>query len=150
MSTQWLAVQSFQHSQDLLTAINTLSMHIKLKLAGIPDKGRVESAERAQEKLGFFFKELEMVMKELQHGEAKPMLGVDLRLRQLARNFIEAKRNRNKFRSPLFRDTISNVLQLLASDRGEDRRSVVKCLEELRTLLEEHVHTDAAQILGEI
>ncbi len=150
MSTQWLAVQSFQHSQDLLAAINTLSMHIKLGLIGISDKDREATSGSAREKLASFLKELEAVVKELQRGEAKPMLGVDLRLRQLARNFIEAKRNRERFESPLFQNTITHALELLTSDKKEDQRSLVKCLEELRTLLEEHVHTDATQILGEI
>lgn len=149
MSTQWLAVQSFQHSQDLLTAINTLSIHIKLGLAGIPDEGRAESAKQARENLTSFLKELEQVVQKAEQGETKPVLGADPRLRQLAKSFIEARRNWRRFHSLLFRNTFSHVQQLLNSDKEEDLRSLLQCLKELRMLLEEHVHTDVVQLLGE-
>jgi hypothetical protein len=31
MAAQWLAVQRFRHVQELLTAINALSIHLKLR-----------------------------------------------------------------------------------------------------------------------
>ena len=150
MKAQWLAVQSFHHSQDLLDAINTLSIYIKLWLAGIPDEGRGGAAERARETLASFLKELQTVVQEAGQIEAKPVMGADPRLRQLAKSFMEAKRDRHRFRSVLFRNTLPHVEQLLCSDTEEDRRSLLQCLQELRVLLEEHIHVDAARILGEI
>jgi len=40
--------------------------------------------------------------------------------------------------------------QLLNSDRREDRTAILESLEELRVLLEEHMHVDAERVLGEI
>jgi len=150
MSTQWLAYQSFHRSYDILAAINTLSIHIKLMMVGKQDIGRNEAAEHARETLSSFFKRLETVVHDAEQGETKPILGTDPRLRQLARSFIEAKHNWRRYRSELFRNTITHVQQLLWSSEGKDRESLIHCLEELRVIIEQHVHADAVQILGEI
>ena len=55
MSTHWLAIQSFQQSQELLSAINTFSIHHKLTYKGYLDTNRKESAEQATEILAAFF-----------------------------------------------------------------------------------------------
>jgi hypothetical protein len=149
MSIQWLAVKSFQHSQDLLAAINTLSIHLKLESAGRADSEHAAQAEEAKGVLGSFLKMLEPVIADAERGEAKPVLGADPRLRQLAKSFVSAKRNRHRFHSALFRETFSRVQQLLDSPKKEDREQLLECLGELRVLIEEHVHTDAEQVLGE-
>ena len=56
MSTHWLDIQSFQQSQELLSAINTLSIHRKLTDKGYLDIRKKESAEQAIETLVAFFK----------------------------------------------------------------------------------------------
>ncbi len=151
MSTpQWLAIQSFQQSQDLLSAINTLSIHIKLQLANIPDEKRTEAAKGAQEILASFLEGLDTLVKEAEQGETKPLVGTDSRLRQLAKSYITARHDRHQFRSLLFRSSPSDMLKLLHSNAKEAQQSLLQCLEELRVLLEEHIHIDARRILGEI
>jgi hypothetical protein len=150
MSTEWLAVQSFQHSQAVLGAINTLSIHLKLNLAGIPDQERAEEATQARETLTSFLKELETVVDELEREDTRPVVGADPRLRQLGESFIEAKRDGRRFRSALFGENLSDVRQLLQSDQAEDQQRLLKSLEELRVLVEEHIHDEAMQLLGEI
>ena len=148
METEWLAIQSFQHSQNLLSAINTLSIHTKLELAGILDEGRVAAAERARETIVSFLAELQEMAQEAEKG--KTILGVDPRRRQLVESFIAAKHNPRRFRSALFQDTSTRVQKLLRSNSEEDSEFLLECLKELRILLEDHIHTDAVQILGEI
>lgn len=149
MSIQWLAVKSFQHSQDLLAAINTLSIHLKLEAAGKTDSEHTGQANQARDVLGSFLKMLEPVIADAERGESKPVLGADPRLRQLAKSFVSAKRNRHRFHSALFRDTFTRVQHLLDSPNKEDRQQLLECLAELRVLIEEHVHTDAEQVLRE-
>lgn len=149
MSIQWLAVKSFQHSQDLLAAINTLSIHLKLEGVGNADGAREAQASHAREVLGTFLVMLEPVVVDAERGESKPVLGADPRLRQLAKSFVSAKRNRHRFRSALFGDTFTRVRQLLDSPKKEDRQPLLECLRELRVLIEEHVQTDAERVLGE-
>jgi hypothetical protein len=145
VTTEWLAIQSFQYSQNLLSAINTLSIHTKLYLAGIPDEERAEAADRARETLASFLEELEPMVQEEEKGNV--VLGIDPRRHQLVKSFIFA-RNRNRFHSILFQGKSSRVQELLRSDERKDLRSLLPCLEELRVLLEEHIRADAMQILG--
>ena len=158
MSTQWLAIQSFQHSQDLLNAINTLSIHIKLRLAGIADNRRAKAAAKAKQTLISFLKSFESIVRDSEEAKGRPVLGVDPRLRELARSFSAAKNDRQRFRSILFTKTILEVLALLKVVGTKDEKerlpifgkALVESLSELRALIEEHVHKDTAQILGEI
>lgn len=149
MSVQWLAVQSFQHSQDLLTAINALSIHLKLEREGVNDAARQARAAEARNTLRAFFAELEPVINEVEDDDAGPVFGADPRLRELARSFVTARRNRHRFRSALFRDTFNQVRQLLDSRKPEDQELLLECLNELRVLVEEHIHTDTELVLGE-
>lgn len=150
MRAQWLTVQSFQHGQDLLSAINALSMHLKLTEEGVSDERRAKEAEEARGKLASFLDELEKLVGESDRGKASPVLGKDPRTRQLAESFMEARRERARFRSVLFRDDIPRARRLLYSDAEEDREPLLRCLQELRLLVQEHVQADATQIMGQV
>ena len=150
MSTRWLAAQSFQHSQDLVTAINIVSIHLKLRLAGIPDADRIPAAQRARETLASFFQQLDSLVQAARQGEMGPTLGVSPRLRQLVKNFIAAQRDHHRFQSALFQKTPSEMQRLLASDTEEDQHALIECLKEMRTLLEEHVWADTSQLMREL
>ena len=147
MSTQWLAIQSFQQSQGLLAAINTSSIHLKLKLAGVNDEKRMGAVAEAKETLSSFLKTLDKVVNEVEQLKARPLTGVDPRLRQLAKNFVAAKQRGWQFHSDLFSKSPAQVAELLQATRKEDQKALIESLGELRTLLEEHIHSDAAQIL---
>ena len=150
MSIQWLAVQSFQHNQDLLAAINKLSIHLRLQLEGDEDDERAREANEARKMLSSFFGELETLVNDTERGEEVPVLGANPRLRQLARSFVAAKRNRRRYSSPLFRNGAGGFQQVLHLDTKEDRQALLESLEEFRVLIEEHMHVDAERVLGEI
>src|SRR2546428_660527 len=73
MKAHWLVVQSFQQSQDLLDAINTLSIHTKLELAGVRDEQRADPAEDARRKIDNFLKELKRHV-EAELNEGRPVV----------------------------------------------------------------------------
>lgn len=150
MSVQWLAVQSFQKNQDLLAAINKLSIHLRLQLERNEDAERAGEANKAREMLSSFFRGLEILVNDTERGEEVPVLGANPRLRELARRFVRAKRNRRRFRSSLFRNGAGCFQQLLHSNTKEDRQALLESLEELRVLVEEHMHVDAERVLGDI
>ena len=150
MSTQWMVIQSFQHSQDILAAINALSIHTKIRLTGNPDREREKAVAHARETLNTFLKEMDPIVRKVEEEGAKPVLGVDTRLRQLARGFAAARKDRWRFKSELFRNDFMRTQELLYSEEEEDLKVLLHSLQELRTLLEEHVNTDATQLLGEI
>ena len=150
MSTQWLNIQSFQHSQNLLSAINTLSIHLKLQLSGEPDEKRQKAAAKARENLLLFLKELDKVVQKMEAKGMKPVLGIDARIRELAKNFINAKRDRHRFQSALSQGSPAEIQELIRSDKREDKQTLLAVLHELRVLLEEHVHVDTTRLLGEV
>ena len=47
INSQWRAVQSFQENQNLISAINTLSIYIKLEMAGRSDMNRAKAIPAA-------------------------------------------------------------------------------------------------------
>lgn len=150
MKAQWLTVQSFQEGQELLAAINTLSIHLKLTAQGASDEERAEAARESIDKLDGFLKELERLVGEPDRNEVRPALGTNPRTRQLAESFVEARRDRQRFRSVLFREDIPRARQLLYSNDEEDREPLLRCLKELRTLVQEHVQADASQMMGQV
>jgi hypothetical protein len=149
MTADWLTFQSFQRSQEVLKAINTLSTHLKLMLNGIADKERSQAASQSIETLRAFLDELEAAARQADRTEPAPMLGVDPRLQQLVHSYLAARR-RHRFRSRLFTEPISDIKALLTSSDRDDREALVKCLAELRVLVEEHMDDDVSQILGAI
>ena len=75
MSTHWLDIQSFQQSQEILSAINTLSIHRKLTDRGYPDTNRKAAAEQARKTLVAFFEKLDKIVQDIEYGHRKPVLG---------------------------------------------------------------------------
>lgn len=148
MSTHWLAIQSFQQSQEILSAINTLSIHRKLTEKGYLDTNRKEAAEQATAILIAFFRKLDKIVQNIEDGHRKPIMGVDARLRHLAENYVQTKRAQSH--SAFLELPLSQVTDLFYSESPEDRGKVLAVLAAFRELLEEHVGVDARQLLGDI
>jgi len=149
MTADWLTFQSFQRSQKILKAINTLSTYLKLMLNGIADEEFSQAANQSIGMLQAFLDELEAAARQADRTELAPMLGVDPRLRQLVHSYLVARRH-HRFRSCLFTEPIGDIKALLTSNARQDQEALVKCLAELRVLVEEHMHDDINQILGAI
>ncbi len=149
MENQWLSIQSFLHDQELLEAINTLSIHTKLTLAGDSDEERIAKVSKAEAVLNDFLKSFDTIISQNETQDDRPILGVNSRLRQLVDAFISARKDNMRFQSQLFTESPANVLKLLKSKKETDKEALVHCLKELRILIEEHVHIDTTQVLGE-
>lgn len=150
MSVRWLSFQSFQHSQELISAINTLLIHLKLKELGVPDEARDEKAKQAHDKILAFLESFEKIVSDVESGAAKPTLGTDIGFRQLAKSFVKATNNRRRFQSILFQNKITKFKDSLAEGKDDDQQIWIESLEELRLLVEEHLYDDMEQVLGEV
>ena len=146
MNSQWRAVQSFQENQNLISAINTLSIHIKLEMAGHSDLDRAKTVPKAKEELCDFLSELDSQVKCVE-VEKKSLLGVDPRRRKFVKHLIAAK-NEYRIQSPFLQQKLSVVKPLLDSDTETDKQEILLLLEELRMLLEEHIGSDVEQLFG--
>ena len=148
MTPKERAIQSFQKNQNLISAINTLSIHIKLKMARHPDLNKAEVIPGAREKLCAFLTELNSQVQRAE-VENKPLLGVDPRRRQFVRHLIAAKHNA-RISSPFLLNKLEVSRQLLHSDAESDKQAILLFLEELRMLLEEHIAGDTEILIGRI
>lgn len=149
MSTEWLSARSFEQDQELISAINTLCIHLKIRLRGLPDDGRAEAAATARGKLVLFLDALERITAEAAQSEMGPLLGRDARQRQFAKSFLSERRRLGK-RKRLSQRSPQQIRNLLGSSDADEQRLLVAYLEELRMLLERHIHADTVRILGEI
>ena len=136
------------HLYRILTCCNvsTLSIHIKLEMAGHFDLNRAESVPKAKEELCDFLTELDSQVKCVE-VEKKPLLGVDPRRRKFVKHLIAAK-NEYRLRSPFLQEKLPVVQQLLHSDAETDKQATLLLLEELRMLIEEHIGSDIDQLFG--
>jgi len=152
MSTQWLSLQSFQQGQELLEAINNVSIHAKLQRNSIvPSNGeRAKTVQQSREKIKGFLQALAPLVEQAGENDDRPLLGIDLRRRQLVSSFLKAIGNPRQFHSALFRKSISEAIRLLESDAETDQHQLIDCLADLRVLIEEHTNHDTVRILGEI
>lgn len=148
MSSEWTTYQSFQQGQELLDAVNTLSIHLKLDEEELEDE---ESLEKARKRIESFLSDLQEHAAQDEEGEGL-ILGTGPRLRQFAQRFAEAQHEPRRFQSPLMSGEIDHVRRLLQKNvlTEEGSRELVSSLDELKALLEEHVDTDASRLFGEI
>lgn len=151
MHTDWSTYESFQRGQALLGAINTLVLHLALQ----PDHEQKMPSDKAVsesvDKLDVFLTDLAQHVSD--HERSEPILGIDSRQRQLAERVVEARQRPNQFHSPLVTVGVDKVQALLHADwdaSAEVREQLMDSLEDLRAIVEEHLHTDASKLLGEI
>lgn len=147
MTSDWSVIQSFQHNQDVLRAINTLSIFLKLKQKGGKVDAREQSAREAKHTLSDFLDQLEAATIQNNQKQMAMPLGVSPRLQQLAQGYLAACQH-HRFHSQLFKGSIGAIKPMLSSEDSKDQRLLIECLAELRVLVEEHIQADESQVLG--
>ena len=84
----WLVSQSLERSLDIISAINRVSIHSKLRLAGMEDTTAPEEIREAREALTSFLGTLSELIEKAEGSEDKIAFGADPRLSTLARKFL--------------------------------------------------------------
>ncbi len=148
MSNTWLAAESFERGQRLIQAVNTLAISVKLALAGVHDPERTTGAEHAREELRTFLGDFAGWLAEAERTPARVVAGIDPRMHQLVMAFA-SQRRRLPLRSVLYRLPMQHVRALLDAQTPEEMQQLLECLQELRAVLEDHLHADVVGLLGE-
>ena len=143
----WLAAASFERTDELVGAINTLSIHAKLALAGVEEAPDGERVRQARTALIAFLDALAAVVREVESDRDGALVGADPRLGALAARYLAA-RGRWPQRAEFYALSFDELRDLVRSERREDLPAVVSCLRGLRALLEQHAHEDVTGILG--
>lgn len=146
MSQEWLNIQSFFTDQELIGAINDLSIFLKQEAAGVRDAERAGRAKQARRVLKDFLKRLVDVEAT---GGQEPLLGVDARFQNLADAFAAARQDSTRFHSVLMHDGPDRILPLLDAGASEQRVALLESLNELRRVIQQHQRADATAIFEE-
>ncbi len=149
MNNDWLAASSFERTHEIVSAINTLSIHAKLALAGVDDSVDAGRVQEARARLTEFLDRFSPVLREAEGSHDSTVVGADPRLGELAIRFLSARR-RWPQRSALFETPIARVRELVQSERHDDLPTLISCLEGLRLLVEQNAHADVVGILGDL
>jgi hypothetical protein len=145
MKDKWLAAQSFQQTQALISAINTLALGIKYEQAGLTTDEAAK--QRARDELSLFLDEMSSVVEKIEHDENQPVIGVSPYLRHLAESFVEPSFS-HFYHSP-FHSSPSDIKAKLGATTPEEKAELVDELHTLRVILESQAQEDTKSVLGD-
>ena len=148
MTSDWVAAANFEQTHEVLSAINTLSIHTKLATAGVDDPTPTSEVERARVRLLNFVDRLEAILQDARRDGDGTVVGADPLLGDLALQFLSgtaAGARASPEELPLH--TLSDLLR---SGSPEDMRQLVPLLTELRALIEERTYNDVTDVLGDL
>lgn len=146
MSEDWLSAESFERANDLISAVNTLSIHTKL---GGVEPALEKLVAGARQKLAGFIDRLAVTAGQVESNSQAPLPGADPRWGLLARSFASARQSR-LLGDDFAAMSAADIKTLLFSTDPADRLLRLDCLRMLRRLLEENVAQDTVGILGDL
>ncbi|GGA92385.1 hypothetical protein [Puia dinghuensis] len=150
MESKGLNITSFYQNQTILDAINNLLLHYKLK-GKVSDTGiSLDTLANAKELVLAFGDRLAPLVQKVEQHDEEPLVGTDIRLRNFAKSFVEAKGKKGRYSSSLFESNLSTLRSLLQDGSKSNPAEIINALSELRLLFEEQVSNDSKSIVGDI
>ena len=149
MSDAWQLAESFERTRRLISAINIVSVHTKLALAGIPDPQPEEQVANAIANIRAFLEKLADDVSHYENNSTSPVTGATVRSNRLAKRFA-LSRTQAPESSPLYARSLPEFIPFLGSSKRKDRTALVAGLTTLRNLLEQHHHADSSEMLGKL
>jgi hypothetical protein len=149
MKSDWMTASSFSRTREVISAINTISIHAKLISAGKEYPHNFENLNQAREKLCTFLSEFGRLIDRGISDHDGIIIGSDPRFSELAKMFIEEKRHLPQ-KSTLFKLPAEKLIHLVRSNNPEEMTELISCLRDLRNILDQHSHSDVVGVLGEI
>jgi hypothetical protein len=148
VNNDWLTASSFERVSEITSAINTLSINAKLRLACLKDPADPAQVGRAKIRLVAFLGELQKLIDSVGKQQGEVIVGADPRLGELTIQYL-AEQRRLPPRAELFTLSLPQLVVLIESDSDDDLSKRVECLESLRSILEQHAHADVAGMFGD-
>jgi hypothetical protein len=149
MSDAWQLAESFERTRQLIAAINVISVHTKLLLAGLPDSQSDDEIKRANELLRSFLDKLAGDLTQFDRDVNSAVTGGTRRSNLLAKSFALARQQAPES-SPIYATPIREFIPLLNSPERADQVDLISGLHTLRNLLEQHHHADSSEMLGNL
>jgi hypothetical protein len=143
MKSDWLAASSFERTHEVISAINTLSIHAKLTLADISDPTDATDLETARQRLSSFLERLQGLVDGAKQSRGGAVVGADPELGELAIRYLHDVQSQGKQSNSRVLP-ISAIAKLLHSEQRQDLQTLIDYLSDLRILLEQYSHNDLA------
>ncbi len=148
MKTDWLEASSLERMHQLVAAINTLSIHAKLLLAGRADPAQPDDIDVARQHLLGFLNRFSALIRDANRSRDGAVVGADPQLAGLAANYIDLSRQATPD-SPLLTIPLDQASEMVMSERDQDLVQLVPFLRELRSLIQQQPQADATELLGD-
>lgn len=149
MSDAWQLAESFERTRHLIAAINTISVHTKLSLAGVPDPQKKDDIDNARSLLRNFLEKLAGDLSQFDRDVNSSVTGATARANLLAKRFANS-RNQAPESSPIYTTPLPRFIPLLESESAVDKAILISGLQTLRNLLEQLHHADSSEMLGNL
>lgn len=149
MRSKWLITSNFERMQDLISAVNTVSIHAKLSMAEIEDPTDQTRIHQAREHLLSFLDRFQTLIEDAEHRQNGTVIGADPQLGDLTLRYLDQKR-RLPGDSPLFAVSFDRLRELIRTENLQNLPELISCLKELRSLLEQHAYVDIVDLIGEM
>ena len=147
MTNKWLSANNFERCQRLVAAINTISIHEKLRRTRVDDESRLDEVAEAKACLLDFISSFSEIVRDAEEKPERLVDGVDPRTGDLARRFMSIKMQQPRT-SELATVSLDELPGLVTSGDDADRRRLLNYLRDLRNLLEDHGHSDVVDLIG--
>lgn len=144
MTAKWLALRSLRRNQQLLRAINILSLHLQLMIEGHKSDVQPPALAAARSQLVEFLDRLELGIQQAKESEIGVIYGADPRFQAFVESYLDAQKNGST--SPLTNE-LALVRRFIDSDESKDQESLLAYLTHLRVLVEEQINHDTVQAL---
>jgi hypothetical protein len=145
----WLVSQSLERSLSVISAINRVSIDLKLRLAGMPDTGTAGDVDASRELVIEFLKALSELIERAAASEDRIAFGADPRLSTLVRRFLEDSAQGGAV-IPYSAEELKEMKTLLEKGDAADYPVLARELAHLRSVLELHSQADAAIVFNEV
>ena len=148
MNNEWLSTSSFEQMHEVISAINTISIHAKLTLAGANNPVKKTDVDQAKEELQHFIDRLQDLVQSSEQENNGTIIGADPRLGKLAVRYLSEK-SRLSTQTAFYDISFDELKGLIKSEEPEDLSQLIPYLRDLRSLVEQHSYTDVTDLLGE-
>jgi hypothetical protein len=149
MGSKWLITSNFERMQDLISAVNTVSIHAKLRTAGIEDPNDAPKLQQAKERLLAFLDRFQELIEDTERSQSRTVIGADPQLGDLVLRYLDQKRHLPEG-SPLFSVSFDKLRELIQTESLENVPEFISFMKELRSLLEQHAYVDVVDLIGEM
>lgn len=121
---------------SLINSVNTLLLHYKLLDNDLESEFSSNEVEFAQKSLSSFFENIHPYLDEISKHHQTSLKGLQPEWRKFIRSFAQAKRNRMKYKSALFRKLKIDFSESQINNK-ETLSNLINSLNELRLFIDE-------------